>query len=71
MFSSRYDSIAKQTEISNRLMTIKMNDVKEEENDNYAASKKFTTRNEQLAPMNPFKNGDEEIKVRFLSSAVN
>lgn len=52
-------------------MTIKMSDVKDKEDDDYAALEKLTNRIDQLAPMARLKDRDDEAKVRFLSSAVN
>lgn len=48
-----------------------MEDVREEDDDEYAALDRLTTRIDQLTPMARPKDRDDEAKVRFLSSAVN
>lgn len=40
-FSNRYDSVTKQSEISSQLMALKMSDVKDDEDEGYAALDKL------------------------------
>lgn len=70
LFAARYSSFSKQTAISNRLESLRLNDVREAGDDNYAALDKPTTMINQLCPMARVKDRDDEAKVRFLSRAV-
>lgn len=71
IFTNRYDSVTKQNGISNRLVILKMEDVKDEDDDDYAALDKHIARIDQLTPMARPKDRADKAKVRFLSSAIN
>lgn len=69
-FTSRYTSITKQTKISNRLKALQIEDVREDNDDDYAALYRLTKRINELAPVNRFKGRAYEAKVRFLTKEV-
>lgn len=71
MFTNRYESVTKQNKMSNRLLTLRMSDVRDDEDDDYAALDKPTSRIDQLALKTRPKKRDDKAKVRFLTGAVN
>lgn len=71
MFAAGFASITKQTEISNRLDAIKLEDVRCEEDSDYKAPEKLAQRIDQLGSMARTKDRDVEEKIRFLTRAVN
>lgn len=64
-FTNSYASKTKQTEISNRLEALKIDDVREDNDDGYAALDLHTKTINQLAPMTKIKDRDDKAKVRF------
>lgn len=70
-FAARFVSITEQTEISNRLDAISLEDVRSNEDGDYTALGKLTQRIDQLASMRRPKDRDDEAKVRCLTCAVN
>lgn len=67
MFLARFASMTKQCKISNRLDAIKLEDVREEEGDDYVVLEKLTRRINQLASMARIMDKDDEAKIRFLN----
>lgn len=70
--ASRYSSLTKQAEISNRLKAITKKDVREDDKkDDYAALYKHTKWINKLAPIARIKDRDYKAKVEFLTRAVS
>lgn len=62
MFTNRYYSVTKQNEISNQLLTLKMSDVRDDDDDDYAALDKLKSRIDQLASIGRPKDRDDGAK---------
>lgn len=69
-FGSSYASLTKKEVISNRLKAIKIDDVKEDDEDDYAALDRLTRRINRLVLIAREKDRDNEAKVRFVTKAV-
>lgn len=70
MFTTRFASLTKQTEIFNGVDPIILEEVRVEEDDDCMVFEKPTQRIEQLALMARSKGRDEKAKVRFLTRVV-
>lgn len=69
-FSRRYASVTKQTEISSRLESLTTEEVGGEDEDKHKALEKLTQMRNELAPIARPKDRDDDIKVGFLTKAV-
>lgn len=69
-FTRRYASLTKQAEISNRLEAITIEDVSEDDKDDYTVLDKLTKRINELELIDRIKDHDDEAKVRFLTREV-
>lgn len=67
LFTTRFALITKHTEICNRLDTMRLEDVRSEEGDDYMALEKRTQRIDQLARLARIKYRDDKAKVRRLA----
>lgn len=70
-FTNRYASLTRKTEIGNRLEVIRIEDVREDDEDDHVALDKLTKRINELAPITRARNRDNERKVKFLRKAVS
>lgn len=62
--------MTKQRQISHQLDTIQLEDIGDDENDDYMALGRLAQRIYQLSPMARIKGRDDEAKVRFLTRAM-
>lgn len=69
-FANCYASITNLMEISNRLEAIRIDDDRENDEDDCAALERLTKRIKQLPPTTRIKDRHDEAKVRFLSKTV-
>lgn len=67
---SKCASITKKAEISSRLEAMRIEDVRKDNDVDYAALVGSTKRINQLAPIARSKDNDYEAKVRFMTKAV-
>lgn len=70
-FTCKYASLTKQTEISSNLEAITIQNVREDDKDDYAALDKLAKRINKLAPMARIKDCDDEENMKFLIKAVS
>lgn len=70
-FASCYTSLTRKADISSSLEVINIEDVRNDDEDDYATLERPTKRVNELAPMARVKDKDNEAKVRLLTKAVS
>lgn len=69
-FATSHASLKKQTEGLNKLHVIRLEDVRDKENNYYTALHKLTRGVDQLASMTCINNRDDDAEERFLTCAI-